>query len=86
MTEKITEKPARWLRVDDSIVSCTESVKILDENWEEMRTMLQEMYEDAILLGCGKEHYRRVLHQLVDTLSCDYKEKLAPVESKSSNE
>ena len=72
MTEKKTEKPARWLRVDGSTVSCTESVKILDENWEEMRTMLQEMYEE--------------LHQLVDALSCDYKEKQAPVESKSTTE
>lgn len=86
MTEKKMEKPARWLRVDGSTVSCTESVKILDENWEEMRTMLQEMYEDAILLGCGKERYRAELHQLVDALSCDYKEKQAPVESKSTTE
>ena len=48
--------------------------------------MLQEMYEDAILLGCGKERYRAELHQLVDALSCDYKEKQAPVESKSTTE
>lgn len=83
MVEKTAGKPTRWLRVDGSTVSCTESVKILDENWEEARAMLQDMYEDAILLGCGKVDYRAALHQLVDSLECDYEEKVAPIESQS---
>lgn len=74
-------KPERWLRCDGSTVSCTESLKILDENWEEARTLLQDMYEDAVLLGCGKEAYKVALHALVDSLECDYAEKRAPIES-----
>ena len=44
-----TKAPERWLRVDGSVVSCTESVKVLNENWHEARDMLQEMFEDAVL-------------------------------------
>ena len=79
MSEK--RKPERWFRCDGSTVSCTESVKILDENWEEARALLQDMYEDAVLLGCGKAAYKEALHALVDALECDYAEKVAPIES-----
>ena len=44
------EPPKKWLRADGSTVACTESVKVLNENWSEARDTLQEMYEDAVLL------------------------------------
>ena len=70
-----TKAPERWLRVDGSVVSCTESVKVLNENWHEACDMLQEMFEDAVLLGCGKEAFRAEFRR-------DYKELLQPVEAK----
>ena len=44
--------------------------------------MLQEMFEDAVLLGCGKEAFRAEFRRLIDGLDCDYKELLQPVEAK----
>ena len=29
----VSKAPDKWLRVDGSVVSCTESVKVLNENW-----------------------------------------------------
>jgi hypothetical protein len=81
MTNEKKTCPIRWLRVDGTTVSCTESVKVLNENWEEARDVLQTMYEDAVLLGVGKEAYKQALHNLVNSLVCDYKEKEAPIES-----
>lgn len=78
------EAPDRWLRADGSTVSCTESVKVLNENWIEAKELLQEMYEDAVLLGCGKSAFKAELHRLVDALRCDYEEKTQPVESRST--
>ena len=77
-----TKAPERWLRVDGSVVSCTESVKVLNENWHEACDMLQEMFEDAVLLGCGKGAFRAEFRRLIDGLDCDYKELLQPVEAK----
>ena len=76
------EAPKTWNRIDGSVVSCTESVSVLNENWSEAVDMLQEMYEDAVLLGCGKEAYKAQLHRLIDELECDYIEKKQPEESK----
>ena len=78
--------PEKWFRVDGSVVSCTESVKVLNENWSEMREALQDMYEDAVLLGCGKEAFKAELIRMIRELSCDYEEKLQPVESKAGRE
>ena len=44
--------------------------------------MLQEMFEDAVLLGCGKEAFMAEFRRLIDGLDCDYKELLQPVEAK----
>jgi hypothetical protein len=74
--------PERWLRADGSTVACTESVKVLNENWNEVREALQDMYEDAVLLGCGKAAFKRELHRLVDSLECDYEEQQQPVEAR----
>ena len=47
--KKPIQPPAAWLRIDGSVVSCTESVKVLEENWHEAAELLSESYEDAVL-------------------------------------
>ena len=55
--KKPIQPPAAWLRIDGSVVSCTESVKVLEENWHEAAELLSESYEDAVLLGVGKNEF-----------------------------
>ena len=50
--------PDRWLRKDGTVVSCTESVKVLTETWEETETALQDFFEDAVLLGVAKAEWK----------------------------
>lgn len=76
------DPPKTWNRVDGSVVSCTESVKVLNENWSEAVALLQEMYEDAVLLGCGKDAFKSEIRRLIDELDCGYTEKTQPEESK----
>lgn len=76
----LPKPPARWLRADGSTVACTESVKVLAENWAEAAELLQSMYEDAVLLGVAKSEYKKALHALVDALDCPYEELTAPPE------
>ena len=79
--KKPIQPPAAWLRIDGSVVSCTESVKVLEENWHEAAELLSESYEDAVLLGVGKNGFKRAMHALIDALECDWAEKVAPIES-----
>ena len=76
--KKPIQPPATWLRIDGSVVSCTESVKVLEENWHEAAELLSESYEAAVLLGVGINEFKRAL---IDALECDWAEKVAPIES-----
>ena len=68
MSAHVPQPPARWLRADGSTVACTESIKVLEENWREAAEMLE-------LLGVGKSAFKLAMHQLVDGLDCAYAEK-----------
>lgn len=67
--------PERWCTASGATVACTEKVKVLSENWEEARLMLNDMFEDAVLLGVSKASFRQAMHALVDSLECAYEEK-----------
>lgn len=75
MSEEIKAEPPKvWRRADGTIVSCTESVKVLEENWREIREMLQDALDDAVLMGCTAEQFRSEYKRLVESLQCEYDE------------
>ena len=63
-----------WKKPDGSPVSCVEKIKVLNENFAELRQMAQDALEDAVLMGCSESQIREVLHQLVDELDNPYPE------------
>lgn len=64
----------RWLKPDGSPVSCTEKVMVLNENYEELRAMLKDALEDALVLGCSESQVRSSFHDLIDQIQTDIKE------------
>lgn len=50
----------RWEKPDGSPVSCTEKVMVLNENYEELRSMIKDALEDALVLGCSESRCERV--------------------------
>lgn len=72
--ELTTEPPRRWLKADGSTVSCTEKVKVLEENWQEVKNLLQDVLDDAVLMGCTQEQVKREYKRLIDALECGFKE------------
>ena len=39
-----------WKTKDDEVVSCEEKVKVLNENYEEIKTVIQNSFDDALRL------------------------------------
>ncbi len=62
----------RWLRPDGSVVSCTEKIKVLNENLAELRQMAQDAFEDALLLECDETQIRAVFQELITGLENPY--------------
>ena len=61
-----------WLRDDKSIVACTEKIKVMQENFEEIQQMMQDAFEDGLLMEVNEAQMRDVLNQLVGNLANPY--------------
>jgi hypothetical protein len=64
--------PPRWQKPDGSPVACVEKIKVLNENYQELRQIAQDALEDAVLMGCSEDQVRAALHLLVDELINPY--------------
>jgi uncharacterized protein (UPF0335 family) len=57
--------PGIWPGADGAPVSCREKLKMLAENHAEARQALQDVFEDAVLMGVDEAAMRRILAELV---------------------
>jgi hypothetical protein len=49
-------------------VSCTEKIKVMTENFDEIKEITQDAFEDGLLMEVSDEQMRQALHQMVDEL------------------
>ncbi|HSG23445.1 MAG TPA: hypothetical protein VLA64_10875 [Azonexus sp.] len=61
-----------WKRPDGSIVACTEKIKVLRENLEELRQIAQDAFEDALLMECDEDQIRTVFQETIAKLENPY--------------
>lgn len=57
-----------WLQSDQQPVLCKEKIKILNENYVELVQMMQDSFEDALIMGVNEQGMRDLLKQIVDQL------------------
>lgn len=62
-----------WQRDNQTIVACTEKIKVMRENFEEISQIAQDAFEDGLLMEVSEAQMRQTLHQLVDALVNPYK-------------
>jgi len=62
----------KWVRDDGSVVSCTEKVKVMTENFDEIKQIAQDALEDGLLMEVSEEQMREALHALIDSLYNPY--------------
>jgi uncharacterized protein (UPF0335 family) len=57
--------PERWPGADGNPVSCREKLQVLEENHAEAAQVLQDAFEDAILMGVDEQAMREIMAGLV---------------------
>ena len=60
--------PAVWPQPDGTPVSCLEKLKTLKENHAELAQVMQDAFEDAVLMGVDEQAMRRILGEMVQAL------------------
>ncbi len=61
-----------WLRDNKSIVACTEKIKVMQENFDEIQQLTQDAFEDGLLMEVSEAQMREALHALVEQLINPY--------------
>ncbi|MBS1188503.1 MAG: hypothetical protein H6R10_295 [Rhodocyclaceae bacterium] len=67
-----TQKTVVWKRPDGSTVACTEKIKVLQQNLDELRQIAQDAFEDALLMECDEDQIRAVFLELIRSLENPY--------------
>ena len=57
--------PGTWPGADGAPISCREKLKVLAENHDEARQALQDVFDDALLMGVDEAAMRRILTEMV---------------------
>ena len=57
----MTATTGTWLQPDGTPVSCREKLRVLEENHAELRQMMQDAFEDAVLMGVDETFMRTAL-------------------------
>lgn len=65
----MTVPPQVWPQPDGSPVSCREKLKMLAENHAELAQVMQDAFEDAVLMGVDEAAMRRILTDMVAALA-----------------
>jgi len=61
----IPPPPSQWPGLDGNAVGCREKLKMLAENYAEVSQVLQDAFEDAILMGVEEQAMRQILADVV---------------------
>lgn len=73
MTKPNNQAWPKWVRDDGSVVSCTEKVKVMTENFDEIKQIAQDALEDGLLMEVSEQQMREALYQLVESLINPYR-------------
>ena len=60
--------PETWPQADGMPVACREKLKVLAENHAELVQVMQDAFEDAVLMGVDEAAMRRILIGMVEGL------------------
>ena len=61
-----------WQDNEQRPISCTEKVKVLNENYRELQQMLQDAIEDGVLMGVSEAQLRQLYSELVASVETRY--------------
>jgi hypothetical protein len=64
----MTGRAPQWQEPDGTPIACRDKLEILNENYEELRHVMQDAFEDAVLMGVDEHQIRDAIEALTKTL------------------
>ena len=57
-----------WRAKDNKIISCDETNKVLNENYNEIKIVIQSAFDDAVLMDCDEKDFKNKIIDLVNNI------------------
>ena len=64
-----------WYSSDGKIISCTEKIKVMQQNIDELHQLAQDAFEDGVLMGIDPNQLREYFTDLMKKLDNSYPNK-----------
>ena len=61
-----------WKSTDGKTIACTEKIKIMQQNLDEIKQITQDAFEDAILMEIAPEQIKQYLIEIINNLKNPY--------------
>ncbi len=81
----MADKEKNWFKADGSTIACKEKNKVLNENYREIRSMLQDAIDDAVLMGCSEKAFKEAYLEMLSSLKAAYPEQKHDSEDKEND-
>ena len=65
--------PKFWKSSDNKKISCKEKIAILNSNIDELQDLIDQIYDEAILMGVEKKQIEKIINNLTTNLSTELK-------------
>ena len=65
--------PDFWKTSNNSKISCKEKIIILNNNVIELQNLINQIYDEAILMGVDKQQIKKVIYNLLTNLNTELK-------------
>lgn len=62
-----------WYDKYGNSISCTEKIKVMQQNMEEIYQLMQDAFEDALLMGCDENQVKEFLIYLTQSIKNSYR-------------
>ncbi len=63
--------PKFWQSKDNKKISCKEKIKILNNNIDELQDLINQIYDEAIIMGVKKDQIEKIINNITNNLSTD---------------
>tara|TARA_Y100000766_G_C18738282_1_gene522223 strand:- start:571 stop:795 length:225 start_codon:yes stop_codon:yes gene_type:complete len=57
-----------WVDKNKDVISCEETNKVLNENFDEIISVIQNSFDDAVLLGCDQDDFKKKILNFIKEL------------------
>ena len=61
-----------WLNKSHEVISCDEKLKILNENILELENNFQNIFDDAVIMGCDEKDFKKKVVDIVNNLKFSF--------------